>query len=177
VCRLDAKKGLEVAIRACAELRDNGVGFLFEIVGDGQQRRHLEELIVRLHLEDRVKLLGSRPNEQLVEFYRRASVFFMPCVRMPDGDMDGIPVAMMEAMACEVPVVSTAISGIGELVEDGVTGRLAMEKDVEGLAEILKEVLGDRKKLEWMGRMSRERILKEFNIWENAAKLRGLIES
>jgi glycosyltransferase involved in cell wall biosynthesis len=177
VCRLSPKKGLDIAIKACAKLRDNNVKFRFEIAGDGPQRQDIENLIERLDLADRIKLLGAIPNDQLTELYSRASVFLMPCVKTPDGDMDGIPVAMMEAMACEVPVVSTNISGIPELVEDGITGRLAVEKDVDALAEILQELLGDTDKIERFGKAGRERVLKDFCISENAAKLRELIKS
>ncbi len=177
VCRLSPKKGLDVAIRACAKLRDNNVKFLFEIAGDGPQRRALEKLIGRLHLADNVKLLGARPNDQLTELFSRSCVFLMPCIKIPDGDMDGIPVAMMEAMACEVPIVSTGISGIPELVEDGVTGRLAPEKDADALAQILKELLEDMNRIERLGKAGRERVLKDFCISQNAAKLRELIRS
>jgi glycosyltransferase involved in cell wall biosynthesis len=177
VCRLSPKKGLDVAIRACAKLRDNIVKFQFEIAGDGPHRRALEKLIERLHLSDKVKLLGARPNDQLTELFSRASVFLMPCVKTLDGDMDGIPVAMMEAMACEVPVVSTAISGIPELVEDGITGRLAPENDVDALAQILQELLGDMDKIEQFGKAGRERVLTDFCISENAAMLRELIKN
>jgi len=177
VCRLNPKKGLDVAIRACAKLRDNNVRFQFEIVGDGPQRRHLEELIGRLHLADNVKLLGTKPNDQLAELYRQACVFLMPCVKTPDGDMDGIPVAMMEAMACEVPVVSTFISGIPELVEDGLTGRLVPEKDADALAQILEELLEDADMIERLGKAARVRVLKDFSISENATKSRELISA
>ncbi|MFB0554132.1 MAG: glycosyltransferase [Phycisphaerae bacterium] len=177
VCRLSPKKGLDVAIRACAKLRDNNVKFQFEIVGDGPQRQALEKLIERLHLADNVKLLDARPNDQLTELYSRACIFLMPCVKTSRGDMDGIPVAMIEAMACEVPIVSTAISGIPELVEDGITGRLAPEKDTDSLAQILKELLADMDKIEQFGKAGRERVLKDFCISKNAAKLRELIRA
>ena len=177
VCRLSPKKGLDIAIRACAKLKDNNVKFLYEIAGDGPQRRDIEDLIERLHLSDKVKLLGARPNDQLTELLSRASVFLMPCVKTPDGDMDGIPVAMMEAMACNVPVVSTRISGIPELVEDGITGRLAPENNADALAQILQELLGDTDKIEQYGKAGRERVLTDFSISENAAKLRELIKS
>ena len=90
--------------------------------------------------------------------------------------MDGIPVAMMEAMACEVPVVSTNISGIPELVEDGQTGRLVPEKDAGALAKVLEELLGDADMLQRLGKAGRRRVLKDFCVSENAAKLRELIE-
>jgi glycosyltransferase involved in cell wall biosynthesis len=101
----------------------------------------------------------------------------MPCVKTPDGDMDGIPVAMMEAMACEVPVVSTAISGIPELVEDGLTGRLAPEKNVDALAQVLEELLEDADRIQRFGKAARVHVLKDFSISKNAAKLRELIST
>jgi len=177
VCRLSPKKGLDVAIRACAKLRDNNVKFRFEIAGDGPQRRALEELIEKLNLTDHIKLLGTKPNDQLTELFSRASVFLMPCVKTPDGDMDGIPVAMMEAMASNIPVVSTAISGIPELLEDGITGRLAPENDVDALSQILKELLEDMDKIEQLGKAGRDRVVTDFCISKNAAKLRELIKS
>ena len=177
VCRLSPKKGLDIAIRACAKLRDNNINFLYEIVGDGPQHRALEDLIDQLNLADKVKLLGAMSNDQLNKLFNRASVFLMPCVKTADGDMDGIPVAMMEAMACEVPIVSTNISGIPELVEDGITGRLAPEKDIDALSQILTELLGDMDKMKQLGKAGRERVLKDFNISENTEKLRELIES
>jgi len=101
----------------------------------------------------------------------------MPCVKTPDGDMDGIPVAMMEAMACEVPVVSTAISGIPELVEDGLTGCLAPEKDADALAQVLEELLEDAERIQRFGKAARVRVLRDFSISQNAAKLRELIST
>jgi len=91
--------------------------------------------------------------------------------------MDGIPVSMMEAMACEVPVVSTGISGIPELVDDGLTGRLAPEKGVDELAQILKGLLEDMDKIRKFGKAGREHVLKDFCISQNAAKLRELIRA
>jgi colanic acid/amylovoran biosynthesis glycosyltransferase len=177
VCRLSPKKGLDIAVRICAKLRDNNVKFQYEIVGDGPQRQNLEDLIERLDLADKVKLLGAMSNDPLTELFSRTSVFLMPCVKTADGDMDGIPVAMMEAMSCEVPVVSTNISGIPEIVEDGITGRLAPENDVDSLVQILTELLEDMDKIERFGKAGRERVIKDFSISENAKKLRELIKS
>ncbi|MBN1806891.1 MAG: glycosyltransferase [Sedimentisphaerales bacterium] len=177
VCRLSPKKGLDIAIKACAKLHDNNVNFIYEIVGDGPQRQALDDLIKRLNLVDKIKLPGGMSNNQLTDLFNRASVFLLPCVKTPNGDMDGIPVAMMEAMACEVPIVSTSISGIPELVDDGVTGRLVPEKNVDTLAQILTELSGDMNKIEHLGKAGRERVLKDFNISKNAEKLRGLIKS
>lgn len=175
VCSLIPKKGLEVAIKACGRMRDEGVNFHLQIVGDGPLRAALEKLILLLGLQDRVELLGRRPNDQLVDLLSEASAFVLPCVRLPSGDQDGIPVAMMEAMACRVPVVSTYISGIPELVEDGVNGYLVAERDVEALAEALKKVSTDTDVVERLGRAGEQRVQRYFNVDDTAAQIRELI--
>ena len=170
------KKGFDVAIDACARLRDQGVDFLFQIVGDGPLRPRIEEQVRRLKLEDRVQLLGGKPNDQIRDLLSQACVFVLACVTGPDGDRDGIPVAMMEALACEVPALTTNISGNPELVIDGVTGRLVPEKDPQALAEAMKDMLCDMGRLEQYGQAGRALVAREFNTAINSAKLRTLME-
>jgi len=196
VARLEAEKGLDVAIAACAKLRENNVEFLFQIIGDGPERKRLKEQINQLGLEDCVVLLGPKANDQLVQFVSCASVFFMPCVKTQNGDMDGIPVAMMEAMACEVPVVSMRLSGIPELVRHNVNGLLVDTRHeargtrhvhrqsslvphpsfVEALAEAVGSLLSNPDRIRRFGRAARQQINKNFNIIETAARLRELIQ-
>ena len=196
VARLERKKGLHVAIAACAKLRESNVEFLFEIVGSGPERKHLKEQINQLGLEDCVVLLGPKPNDQLVQFYSKASLFFMPCVKTQNGDMDGIPVAMMEAMACEVPVVSTRLSGIGELVQHNVNGLLVDTMHeargtrhvhrqsslvphpsfLEALAEAVGSLLSNPDRIRRFGRAARQQVEQNFNITKTAAQLRQLIQ-
>ena len=196
VARLERKKGLVVAIAACAKLRESNVEFLFQIIGDGPERERLEEQIHQLGLEDCVVLLGPKANDQLVQFYSKASVFFMPCVKTQNGDMDGIPVAMMEAMACEVPVVSTRLSGIGELVRHNVNGLLVDTRHegretiddgrpsslvphpsfVEALAEAVGSLLSNPDRIRRFGRAARQQVEQNFNVTKTAAQLRQLIQ-
>lgn len=176
VGRLVEKKGLEVSIEAAARLHEEGISFSYDIVGNGPMHDDLEELIKCRGLEEKVRLLGSVPNDRLTGLFNQCGVFVMPCVRASSGDQDGIPVALMEAMACEIPVVSTNISGIPELVEDGVNGYLTDAKDVDGLAAVLKGLLvatpqHNRK----LGRAGRRRIQEEFNITRTSCQLRELI--
>ena len=182
VAKLSPKKGLEVAIEACEKLKEQGFDFLFEIVGNSHEKwpwyqKHLEELIGRYRLEDKVKLLGAIPNDQLMPLFSKASIFLMPCIKTKGNDMDGIPVAMMEATACRVPVVSTSISGIPELVKNGVNGWLVREKDFEQLAEVLQKAIVDIDKIKQFGEAGRQLILEEFCIEKNAAQLRHLINA
>lgn len=176
VARLERKKGLHLAIAACAKLRESNVEFLFEIIGSGPERKRLEKKIHQLGLEDCVVLLGPKSNDQLIQFYSKASVFFMPCAKTKNGDMDGIPVAMMEAMACEVPVVSTRLSGIPELVQHNVNGLLVDKQDPGALADVIKSLFNNPDKIRQFGRAARQQIVQNFNIKETAAQLRQLIQ-
>ena len=175
VAKLVAKKGLDLAIQACAKLKEMNVEFLFEIVGDGPERYRLDQRIRQLGLAEQVVLRGCQPNDRLVPMLSRARVFLLPCVQVPSGDMDGIPVAMMEAMACEVPVVSRQISGIPELVHHNVNGLLVREQDPAAIAEAVKELLLDSDKARRFGRAAREQVRRNFNILKTAAQLRELI--
>jgi colanic acid/amylovoran biosynthesis glycosyltransferase len=124
-----------------------------------------------------VRFLGNISNDGVDYYYDLATVFVLPCVKAPDGDMDGIPVALMEAMASGIPVVSTNISGIPELIEDGKSGILVPEKDPRGLAEAIKAILSDvdmRKKFAVEGR---KKVVSDFNIRDVAEKLNQLFAS
>jgi glycosyltransferase involved in cell wall biosynthesis len=193
VARLECKKGLDVAIAACAKLKEDNVDFLFQIIGDGPEKKNLEEQIHKIGLEDRILLLGPKANDQLIPFFSQACLFFMPCVKTQNGDMDGIPVAMMEAMACEVPAVSTRISGIPELVQHNVNGLLIdMEekphvksfdpapdwrgaKYLDALADAIESLICDSDKIRRFGRAARQQIEQNFDVTETSAQLRQLI--
>jgi len=171
VGRLDPIKGFEHLIDACAKLAEQGADFECHIVGEGPLRPALERRIVRLGLQGRVLLLGARPQEQVQAAMREASVFVLACVVTPKGDRDGIPVALMEAMATGLPVVSTDVSGIPELVIDGVTGRLAPPGDAQALADCLVNLLSDRSKAQQLALAARAHVEREFNVTTEAGKL------
>jgi glycosyltransferase involved in cell wall biosynthesis len=122
-------------------------------------------------------MLGAVPNDQLLGLFERAVFFLLPCVTEADGDQDGIPVAMMEAMACGVPTISTEISGIPELVEDGVNGVLVPQRDAQALASAMKRLLEDMDFAARLGEASRKRVCEEFDTEPNARLLRQLIAS
>lgn len=176
VARLERKKGIDAAIAACAKLKEENVDFLFQIIGNGSERKNLEKQICRLELEGHVPLLGTIANDQLVRFFSEACLFFMPCVKAQNGQMDGIPVAMMEAMACEVPVVSTRISGIPELVQHNISGLLVDKKDPDELANAVRTLLSNPDKIRRFGSAARLQIEQNFNINKTAAQLRQLIQ-
>jgi len=174
--RLDEIKGFGVLIEACAQLRDAGIDFRCEIVGEGPLRGVLERDIARLDLAQRVTLSGALPQEQVRRRLYEASVFVMPSVVAPDGNMDGVPVALMEAMAVGLPVVSTTVSGIPEIVRDGWSGRLAPPADRMALAEAIRALLEDADARKRFAVNARETVERGFNVAIEAGRLRGLLD-
>lgn len=171
VARLVPKKGLDDLIRAAARLG----GREFLIAGDGPERRGLEDLIAELRAP--VRLLGPMPNSRVRRLVERASLFALPCVVAPDGDRDGIPVAIMEAMALELPVVSTREVGIPEAVDDD-RGRLVPPRDPDALAAAIGELLSlDPETRAEMGRAGREWVDRHADRRTQARRLLDWIDS
>ena len=171
VGRLDEVKGFEHLVEACAVLRDRGAAFRCEIVGDGELRDRIEEKVGQLGLVSRVRLLGALKQEQVRERLNRAAVFVLPSVVAANGNMDGIPVALMEAMAVGLPVVSTRVSGIPELVRSGENGLLGVPKDATALADLLGALLADRAERQRLAEQARRTIEEEFDVVREAGKL------
>jgi colanic acid/amylovoran biosynthesis glycosyltransferase len=165
VARLVEKKGVEYAIRALAAVRRRyGVDARMEILGDGPLRDPLGEIVRGLEVGDAVQFLGWCDQDVVAERLRAAHVLCAPSVTAENGDMEGIPVGIMEAMASGMPVVSTWHSGIGELVEDGVTGYLVPERDVGALAEAMREVAENPGSWIRLGTRARAKVEREFDI-------------
>jgi colanic acid/amylovoran biosynthesis glycosyltransferase len=164
ISRLVEKKGVEYGVRAVARLAAAGRDVRYEVIGDGPMRGALERLIRELGLEDRVELRGWQDQDAVREAIARAHIALAPSVTGADGDQEGIPVALMEAMAAGLPVVSTLHSGIPELIEDGVSGRLVPERDAGALADALAGMLDRPEDWPAMGRAGRARIERDFNI-------------
>lgn len=153
VGRLVEKKGFDVFVDACALLEQRGVAFEAMIAGeDGDHGDEVRRRITELGLADRVVLAGPKTQAQLLEEYGRADALCLPCRIAEGGDRDGIPNVLVEAMACGVPSVSTAISGIPELIEDGRNGLLVSPDDPEAVAAALIRIDSDR---ELAGRLAR----------------------
>ncbi|MEY2410548.1 MAG: colanic acid/amylovoran biosynthesis glycosyltransferase [Verrucomicrobiota bacterium] len=162
IARLVEKKGIEFAIRATAKL--SHLDFQYDIVGDGPLRRSLEQLIDSLGVAERVRMVGWKEQSEVLKLLDQAHVLIAPSVTGRDGDQEGIPVAMMEAMAMGLPVLSTQHSGIPELVEDGVSGFLVPERDVPALAHRLETLLKYPERWPVMGEAGRRRVEAGFNI-------------
>jgi glycosyltransferase involved in cell wall biosynthesis len=143
VGRLRAKKGFGVLIDACRLLREGGVELRCEIVGYGEEQPRLQAQIAAAGLQSVVELPGKLPQDEVIKRYRAARVFALPCRLAEDGDRDGIPNVLLEAMAMRVPVISTPVSGIPELVEHGRNGLLVPANDPVALAGAIRNLIDD----------------------------------
>ena len=143
VGRLVPKKGHDDLIDALAALAERGASFTCEIVGGGPLHDELQGRIDRLGLADRVKLVGARSQIELIEYYQRADIFALAPRIVANGDRDGIPNVLGEAMAIGVPVVATAVSGIPELVRDGQSGLLVQPGAPDQMAGALLRLIDD----------------------------------
>jgi len=172
---LDERKGHDVLIRAVERLVRGGVDAHLEVAGTGPEEQNLLELARRLGVADRVKLLGPAHPRRVKELLSEAQAFALACRVDENGARDGVPVALMEAMAMEVPCVSTRVSGIPELIEDGVTGRLVEQNDPGAVAEALRELLENREKAERLAKAGREKVVREFTLGGQVEKLHALV--
>ncbi len=171
VGQLKEKKGFRYLIDACRLLVDRGYRFRCKIVGDGPLRAELEEHIRGAALEDVVALLGSLDHGSVIEWYEASEIFTLPCVTGEDGDRDGIPNVILEAMAMELPVATTRHSGIPEVIEDGWNGLLVRPGDADDLAVALARLLDDPAERGLMGSRGRKTVAEKFDADVNATKL------
>ncbi|MEO5658392.1 MAG: glycosyltransferase family 4 protein [Polaromonas sp.] len=175
VGRFVEKKGFDQLIEACARLRDAGVAFACIIVGErGSAYESIRCLIDERHLGGHVTLSDAMTQDKLRAIYARAQVFALPCQVMEDGDRDGFPNVLAESMAMGVPVVSTCISGIPELIDDGVHGLLVEPRDPSALADALKRVLLDDVLHARLARGGRQRICERFDSRRTTVALHDL---
>lgn len=164
VSRLIEKKGLEYGIRAVAKLIKTGRKIEYKIVGGGALKDELQQLIQKLDVTDFVQLLGWRRKPDVIELLKNSDILLSPSVTSKSGDQEGIPVALMEAMAMGLPVVSTLHSGIPELVQPNVSGFLVAERDVDGLAEKLNALIEHPELRSRMGWAGRRHVQEQYDI-------------
>ena len=175
VGRFVEKKGFDQLIEACALLKQGGVRFGCLIVGErGSAYESMRALIEARGLGDSVRLRSAVTQDELRDIYRAARIFALPCQVMQDGDRDGFPNVLAEAMAMGVPVVSTCISGIPEMIDDGVHGLLVEPRDAPALADALRRVLTDAELHTRLARAGRQRICERFDSRRTTLALRDL---
>jgi colanic acid/amylovoran biosynthesis glycosyltransferase len=173
---LQPYKGQRYLLEACARLREQGLKFRCRIVGGGELRPELEAQLAELKLAGWVELLGPQPQEEVARLLPTAHCYVQPSIITPSGKMEGIPVSLMEAMSCGLPVVATELSGVPELVRPGETGTLVPPADARALAEALAQVQASPDESGRLAKAGRELVLREFDLRTNVTRLAELFE-
>lgn len=183
VAALEPYKGIGVLVEAAEILRERLAdrppgrpAVTWEVVGEGSLRRRLEAEIERRGLAGTVRLAGALPQEEVGRRLTRSDLFVLPSVVAPDGQMEGIPVALMEALAAGRPVVASRLSGIPELVKDGETGLLVPPGDAEALAEAVARLLREPGLAARLAEAGRRRVEEEFRLETTVAELLILLD-
>jgi colanic acid/amylovoran biosynthesis glycosyltransferase len=173
VGRLTEKKGHEYLVQACQLLKKSNVDFHCTIIGGGPKvyENALKQLIHSCDLNDRVALKGACDFSEVLDAFIRHDIFVLACVIARDGDRDGIPNTLIEAAAMQLPIISTPVSGIPELVKHGETGWVVPERDAPALADAIKTLAADKQLREKLGQNARIWVGQEFEIHRNVAKL------
>jgi len=175
VARLVPKKGLDVLVRSIAALRQRGLDVACTIVGDGPERQALTQLTRELKVQESVRLLGAQSNETVRQLMSTHGLFALPCRIDNLNDRDGIPVALMEAMACGAAVVSGDLPTIRELIEHDVNGVLVPPDDVTALTDALQGLLQDPARCRKYGEAARQTIEREFSLERNLDRLEAAL--
>lgn len=164
-------KGQKYLIEACRLLRDRGVEVACEFVGDGPDREMLARRVAEVGMEDCVRFHGRVTQHRIAQILAEADILAAPSVPASDGRREGIPVVLMEAMACGVPVAASDLSGIPELVEHGETGLLVPPGDSTALADALQRLASDPQLRRRLAAAARDKIVRQFNLHTNASLL------
>lgn len=176
--RLVEKKGHETLLLAARLLRDRGLDFSVRLVGEGPEWPRLQRLVHELQLGDRVIFLGPLSESEVRAEYERADVFALPCRKLPNGDQDGLPNVILEAMAHGVPVASTRMDGIAEAIVDGESGLLCNQDDPAAFAEHLARLIEDAEFRVRIGEAGRKRVAERFERSANVPKVvEALVEA
>jgi glycosyltransferase involved in cell wall biosynthesis len=170
-------KGQTFLIKACERLVESGIDVSLNLIGDGPDRQSLLAQAAEAKMADRVTFHGNKTHREVAELLKGAHVVAAPSVPTRDGRREGIPVALMEAMSCGVPVVASRLSGIPELVADEQSGLLVPPGDAGALAQALKRLHNDAGLRQRLGEAARQKVLQEFDLFKNAATLAALFKS
>ncbi|MFD2615950.1 glycosyltransferase [Terrilactibacillus laevilacticus] len=163
IARFVEKKGLIYGIQAVSKLIKKGYNITYSMIGGGPLEKEFRSMISNEGLEDHIRLLGWKTQEQVIEIMKESHVVLLPSVTSHDGDMEGIPVILMEAMAMGKIVVSTYHSGIPELIEHGVNGFLVEERNVDELVHTLADIFSLEDSIS-ISKQARETVLNQYNI-------------
>lgn len=176
VASFEEVKGHKYLVEACKILKERGIDFICRLVGYGPLRGQVEKQINESGLNGRFILYGGLPRTEILKLYEKADAFILPSVPTKSGKKEGIPVVLMEAMSASLPVVSSRLSGIPELVQHGSAGLLVEPRDVNGLAGALQTLHDDPELRRRMGKAGRKYVEVHFNLKKNTRKLIELLE-
>ena len=176
VGRLVAKKGFADLVTACGHLRDHGHAFRCLIVGHGREESPLRTQIASLGLNGAVTLCGALNQDEVRQLMQEAAVFCLPCIRDTDGNQDALPTVLLESMARGLPVISTRMSGIPEIVDDGVSGILVEPGDTAALTRALEQLLTSATLRRSYAEAGRLRATERFSLQRNVSILRQWFE-
>jgi glycosyltransferase involved in cell wall biosynthesis len=174
VGRLVPKKGFDDLIRACAILQKSGTDFSCTIIGDGELREPLQRLIDSHDLNHVVQMVGPQPQEQVKALLRISAIHAAPCVVSGDGDRDGLPTVLLEAMATGTPCVSTAVTGIPEVIHPMQTGLMAQQNDPASLADAMARLLDDAELQNTIAFNARRLIESHFDCSKTSGQIRNI---
>ena len=176
VARLVEKKGLPVLIEACQMLKDRGFSFQCDIIGKGRMRSPLTSMIKEMGLESQVRLLGPKTQMEVRERYHAAHACVLPCIVGSDGNREGLPVSIVEALACGLPVVSTPVTGIPEVIRDGYNGLLVPMGEPLALADAIQSLIDDPALYRRLRGNARASVARDFDRRRTSASLHRLME-
>jgi glycosyltransferase involved in cell wall biosynthesis len=174
--RLVEKKGIDDLIDACSLLKEQNVKFELDIAGDGPLKSQLHAQVIDKKLSEQVNFKGAVSHEQVSHWLHSLDIFVLPCKKDRSGDIDGIPVVLMEAMLAGVPVVSCLISGIPELVENGLSGLLVKPENPPQIAEAISKILSDKILYGDLRKNAIVKVQSEFELTKNVAQLHSLFK-
>lgn len=163
VARLTTKKGLPTIYRALSLLKERGISFTHTLIGDGDDRDVITELIKTLGLENECKWLGTQTHEEVLKQFKRSDLFVLGCEIAPNGDRDGIPNVLVESLAMGVPALSPHISAIPEILINEKTGLTVNPKDPEAMALAMERLLTDEKLREHLIKSGKELVENKFD--------------
>jgi glycosyltransferase involved in cell wall biosynthesis len=169
-------KGFDNLIKTCRILKDKGLDFICDIIGEGPMEKILKRLTKNLDLQSYVNFLGPLPHEKIIDYYQQADIFVLVSKKAKHRDVqDGIPVVLMEAIALGVSVISTRLSGIPELIEHNKTGLLVEPNDEVGLAEAIIKIYSSPDLSENLKRNAQDKVSLDFNIKKSIDQLEKII--
>lgn len=176
-------KGISYLVRALLKVKQRFPAVHLKIVGEAiiprakNEKKKVIQLIKKLGLEDAITLAGFIPYSDILEVYQKADIFVLPSITAQDGAKEGVPTVLMEAQAMGMPVVSTYLTGIPEVVVDGKSGLLVPEKDVDALAEKICYLFDHREEWERMGKVGRAHISEHFDLATQIDRLESIYDS